>query len=392
MDLISAAYQRRAQLAQGSIRLAFAIYLLVQCIVNPPVFHFVPSLLLISLFAAWSVAILVAYAMGWVKDSVTWFPIIVDLILLTSILGVTSTFLNIWGTPQHAFILVVILAAFQFRPGVTMIATLLAIAAFATGLGLADTEPTSYWRIALFRSLFILVVGTACALLSWIQQAKMRRIGQLAADRSALAARVLSAEDRERAALAEALHDGALQNVLAARQDVDEVQNSPHAAEMLTHTRRALDDAVRELRASVSTLHPAVLDNAGLGPALRTLVEESAGRGGFAAVCDFRIENAGTANYLMYRTARELLVNVVKHANASNVSVRLWATAGSVHLEITDDGAGVSEESVRRKAAQGHIGLASHRIRVEEAGGILDIRPADPRGTAASVSLPYQEQ
>ncbi|MFF7183575.1 ATP-binding protein [Streptomyces sp. NPDC008121] len=383
-----ARYQRRAQCSQGALRLAIAASLTADLVLFPPVAPPVSTAVIIA-YAVWSVVLLSANSAGWwLGARMTWIPVLVDLVVLTALVAISGAFADIGTTPQNAFVLVPVLAAFQYRPEVTLAATAASAVAFAVGVALGHSEDDPYVEGSLFLTVFILVVGTACTLLSWIQQAKMRSIARLAEDRSALVARVMSAEDRERGALAETLHDGALQNVLAAFQDLEELQDGPGAAGTVGRTRSALREATRQLRTSVSTLHPAVLDSAGLVPALGTLLEETAGRGGFAAALDVRTEESGPADQLLYRTARELLANVVKHAQASSVTVRLWADSAMVHLEVADDGSGMPGGALEKSVAEGHIGLASHRIRVEEAGGSLQIRPNTPRGTVATVSLP----
>ncbi|MER7960376.1 ATP-binding protein, partial [Streptomyces sp. NPDC096030] len=272
----------------------------------------------------------------------------------------------------------------------TMVSTAAATAAFAVGVATGRSGSSDpYWAGALFLGQNILVVGGACVLLSWIQQDKMNSIIRLAEDRSVLVARVMSAEDRERSTLAEILHDGALQNVLAARQDLDELPDFPGAEESLRRTRTTLADASTQLRSSVNTLYPAVLESAGLGPALTNLSAEAAKRGGFSVTSDYRTETAGRADQLMYRTARELFNNIGKHAHAEQVSVQLRTVGEMVQMEIADDGVGITPEAMDRSLAEGHIGLASHRIRIEEAGGYFQISRNVPNGTVVTVGLPF---
>ncbi|MGW8951996.1 sensor histidine kinase [Streptomyces sp. NPDC055709] len=383
MGIVTAPYQRRAQITQGILRIIIVVALFAD-LIRPPTENFAISLAIVTSYAAWSVALLLERTRIWLKGSNIWFPILIDLITVTIYTALVGGFTDPRAQPQNLFLLVPILAAFQYRPALTIATTIASAATFAIGIEIGRSD-----KVALIFSQLIVIVGVACVLLSWIQQAKMRSIVRLAEDRSALVARVMSAEDRERSALAETLHDGALQNVIAARQDIEDLQGDPNAAQHLGRTYKALADAIKQLRTSVSTLHPAVLDNAGLAPALRILIEEAAERGGFFTNFDCRVEETGTAEHMLYRTARELLVNAVKHSRASTVSVRLWMNDGMVHLEVADDGVGMPAGALDRSVVEGHIGLASHRIRVEEAGGRFEIRTNFPKGTVAVVSLPY---
>ena len=103
-------------------------------------------------------------------------------------------------------------------------------------------------------------------------------IGGLVSDRSELVGELLTLEQREQRDLAETLHDGALQYVLAARQDLDDVRDPDRAAEF-ERIDYALAESSRLLRSTMAQLHPAVLDSAGLPAALRDLATTTSSRG-----------------------------------------------------------------------------------------------------------------
>ena len=218
----------------------------------------------------------------------------------------------------------------------------------------------------------------------------MTTIGRLVAARTELLAELTDLERRERRELSEQLHDGALQYVLAARQDLDEARDTG-AAEAFDRLDEALLESSRLLRSTVAELHPAVLERAGLPAAVRDLVTSAAARGGFTADLDldgWPADRRTPADGLLYRTARELLGNVVKHARATHVAVDLALVDGNARLTVTDDGVGVATADVARRLGEGHIGLASHALRVEAAGGTLTLAPAPVAGTVAAVELP----
>lgn len=95
----------------------------------------------------------------------------------------------------------------------------------------------------------------------------------------------------------------------------------------------------------------------------------------------------GPAQEILYSVARELLTNVVKHADARCVEIGLDHSDQSIRLTIADDGKGFADGMADRRLAEGHIGLASQRIRIESAGGSLRLR-SDVAGTVAEVELP----
>ena len=79
---------------------------------------------------------------------------------------------------------------------------------------------------------------------------------------------------------------------------------------------------------------------------------------------------------------------MVKHAGATHVAVGLALVDGHARLTVADDGVGVATADVARRLGEGHIGLASHALRVEAAGGTLTLAPAPVAGTVAAVELP----
>ncbi len=91
---------------------------------------------------------------------------------------------------------------------------------------------------------------------------------------------------------------------------------------------------------------------------------------------------------LLYATARELLNNVAKHAHAASAQINLMRDDGCVQLEVIDDGRGIPDDAMRRSVRHGHIGLASHQVRVQAAGGELTVSKVAPSGTVARVELP----
>ena len=106
----------------------------------------------------------------------------------------------------------------------------------------------------------------------------MRTIGRLAQARSGLLAELTGLEERERRALSEHLHDGALQYVLAARFDLDDARETGDPA-AFDRLEQALAESTRLLRSTVAELHPAVLARAGLPSALRDLATRGRGAG-----------------------------------------------------------------------------------------------------------------
>jgi PAS domain S-box-containing protein len=219
------------------------------------------------------------------------------------------------------------------------------------------------------------------------EEALRRSQEQLAAARQRLVADALAAEQRARQSLAEALHDHAVQNLLSARhelQEVGEVAEHPSLARAEAALVRTIDD----LREAIFELHPFVLDQAGLEPALCAAAERAGRRGGFRVECDLDYPRRHPHEHVLYSAATQLLANVVEHAHAGRVVVRLAGRGDELLLAIEDDGRGFDLELLPMRVAQGHIGIASQRERVQSVGGRLEIRTAPGGGTIVEVSVP----
>ncbi len=216
-------------------------------------------------------------------------------------------------------------------------------------------------------------------------QVQAQRLAELSASRGRLVGQVLQAEEGERRRLAEALHDGALQELLAARHGLDPIPDPK-----VDRPRAAVARAVDQLRREIFDLHPAVLEHAGLSAALREVADRQAERAGFEARIDVEQEACGHHDSLLFVLGREQLINVAKHAGASEVALELSRENGHVVMEVSDDGSGIASGRRRAAVEQGHIGLASSAERVEALGGELRIEPRPGGGTRIRTTLPVR--
>ncbi|MBX9398986.1 hypothetical protein K4749_36745 [Streptomyces sp. TRM72054] len=377
---------------QALLRCVLVVLLVIEASVFPDRQHVAAGNVLIIAYGVWSVVRLRAVWQGRARQKLVWAVLIVDLAVLVGLVVLTRGY----PVPEpslplidDAFFVVAMMASFQLQPRTTvalMTLTAFVYLAAATGVG----EGPRGLLAAVMHTIFLVTVGMACALTSWVHRARVQTIAGLVQDRSRLLVEVLNVEERERTALAEALHDNALQSVLAARQDIEDARMVEQPAESLDRAERTLTDAARQMRSVVSELHPSVLEHIGLAGAVRAAAQAAGERGGFSVdvQCEEGIRHP--QEQLVFSAAREMLTNVVKHADARHVTVRLVGHAGGVRLEITDDGRGIPPGATEAARAAGHIGLASQRIRLESAGGSLTLHPHAPTGTRAVIHLPLQ--
>jgi two-component system NarL family sensor kinase len=393
-DLLLDHFYRGARI-QRVLRLALVAYFVATLLAFPPVDQEL-SWLIVLCYLVWAVVIglLVRRASAAVAPYV-WLALLFDLLATGALAMVADVSARETGTAYvvvHAFFLLPVMAAAQLNPVVCGVVSGLAVLAFLGSSAVTRHADEETWSGLLLRTAMLVALGLGCVLLSTVQRRRVLSIGALASDRSRLVGELVDVEERERQSLAEHLHDGALQYVLAARQDLEDVGSDPAAAERVDH---ALGEAVVMLRSTLTQLHPVVVQEAGLLPALRDLTLDVGRR----ARLEVRLDADGwpeqtptAVDPLLLNTARELLTNVAKHAGAGRATVvlcqELSGTARFARLVVTDDGQGLGEADLAERLREGHLGLASRRTHVEAAGGRLTIEPADPRGTRVEVVLP----
>jgi len=142
------------------------------------------------------------------------------------------------------------------------------------------------------------------------------------------------------------------------------------------------------LRSTVTQLHPQVLAQLGLTPAVRELLKQFESRTEVAVEAELDDVGKPESQALLYRAARELLTNIGKHAKAATVTVGLTRRGDRIVLTIADDGTGFDPAIVAQYVADGHIGLGSLLARFDAMGGAMDIDSRSGHGTQVTVTSP----
>ncbi|MEI6253202.1 MAG: ATP-binding protein [Mycobacteriaceae bacterium] len=236
----------------------------------------------------------------------------------------------------------------------------------------------------------LLWLTAAITALSYTLSRRRARVLALLDVRRRLIAESMRADERHSRELSEQLHDGPLQNLLAARLDLDELRDNP-TREGFDRLDAALRESVGDLRNTVSTLHPQVLAQVGLSAAVRDLVQRYEQRWGTAISADIDEVGKPESEALIHRAARELLANVHKHSQATHIDVMLRREAGQTVLRVSDDGIGFDPEILARRVSEGHIGLASLVVAIESAGGSMDFE-AEPLGGGSVVTVTVPDE
>jgi signal transduction histidine kinase len=215
-----------------------------------------------------------------------------------------------------------------------------------------------------------------------------KRVSSIKSSRTRLLAQAVRAVEHERKRLAQDLHDDVIQDLSGVAVTLDAMASSgAHGGDSAELTAQLVRRDIRMLRDIVANLFPHAPLEGGLDAAIRELAEGLRQHG---LTVDVRLDPAVgldtvTAG-LLYRVAREALVNVQKHSGATAVEVDLNTTLDSVRLRVADNGRGTGTPKQMRDP--GHVGLDIVGETIAEAGGTVVIEPRLPHGTVVLARLP----
>jgi signal transduction histidine kinase len=221
--------------------------------------------------------------------------------------------------------------------------------------------------------------------------------------RRTLLGSMLRAEEAERQRIALELHDDTVQVMVAALVGMDACQATIDrddlggAAENVARTRATLSAAVDRVRRMSFDLRPPLLDAQGLGPAVSHLIAEVAADCDLETRVDVAVRRyAPEIEILAYRTLRELVANVRRHAHAASIDVRLHEQGAALVCVLADDGGGFDpsrfERTDGRRGPGPRLGLNATIERVRLAGGTFAIESAEGGGTTVRFTLPIHRQ
>jgi signal transduction histidine kinase len=228
---------------------------------------------------------------------------------------------------------------------------------------------------------------TQIATFTDIVAAAILTTGESRAELATSRARVVAATDEVRRRLGRDLHDGAQQRLVSVGLRL-RLASDALPAELATvradlcQVAEELTEAQEELRELARGLHPAMLSQAGLVPALRTLARRSAVPVTLCIHTEARYP--APVELAAFYVVSEALTNTAKHAHASVVDVAVEAGAGVLHVRAGDDGRGGADVI----DGSGLVGL---KDRVEALGGRLSPRSPPGAGTTVEVALPLDD-
>jgi PAS domain S-box-containing protein len=209
-----------------------------------------------------------------------------------------------------------------------------------------------------------------------------------------MSSELVLAEERERRQLAVDLHDSIGQMLAALRIRLDifvsEIGRRGRGDEM-KEIQSLLEQIISHTRSLTFLLSPPTLYTLGLEAALGTLVEQYQQAHGIAVHLDVgsgRTDLPEDLRVLLFRAVRELLVNVAKHANATEASIRLSHSNGTLHIEVRDNGVGLNTTVNPSSRDQKGFGLFSIQERLQGLGGSMLMESAPGHGTCITLVAP----
>ncbi len=214
-----------------------------------------------------------------------------------------------------------------------------------------------------------------------------------------LSAELLRAQDEERRRIARELHDSTGQSLAALAMNLSWLEQSAAAAD--AQVRTVVDESIDMVKNTLSEirnfsylLHPPMLDEYGLPSALQSYVDGFSQRSGIQVDLDLprdvhRLSLA--AETALFRIVQECLTNVHRHSGSPRATIRVRQDAGSLTLEVQDEGRGMGSVSRSYLGSGGKLGMGitSMRARIRELGGRLEIQ-SDSHGTTVRVTLPVE--
>jgi signal transduction histidine kinase len=231
-----------------------------------------------------------------------------------------------------------------------------------------------------------------------LQAQRLREAERREALRGELYHRVVGAQEAERQRIARELHDETGQSLTAIGMGMHGIaatlaSDPEKASQRLRELEGLVDRSLNELQRLIADLRPSHLDDLGLPAALRWYAGEVQGRTSLKITVEVFGEARllpGAVNTALFRIVQEALTNVVRHAEASSVRIRIRFEDERLNLQVSDDGRGFDPRPIgsHERAAWGLLGIEE---RATLLGGSATIRSHPGEGTQVEVSVPYSD-
>jgi two-component system, NarL family, sensor histidine kinase UhpB len=227
--------------------------------------------------------------------------------------------------------------------------------------------------------------------------AMLNRMASYTSQLQAISERAINAQEEERLRIARSLHDDTAQSISMLIIHLERLANLIPAeradiARFITDAQQVATRLLENLRTIIWDLRPSILDDLGLFSAIRWFARTNLEKAGVKV--DFYSDGDGMRlpshlETILFRIAQEAISNILRHANAGHVSIRLWTACEQFWLEIRDDGCGFDLEKTTGEAVdRKQLGLLGIQERVSLVNGEVKIDSTQGEGTCLQVHIP----
>ena len=213
-----------------------------------------------------------------------------------------------------------------------------------------------------------------------------------------LASELSLAEERERRRIAAGIHDDIAQRLALAKLELQSIQNSISDSNIISSLQNqcgTIDRLMEDARSLTFELSNPLLYEIGLDVAIESFLTEQI-KEKFGIKCKFisqgpQIDLDEDIRIVLYQGVRELLTNIVKHADASRIEVRIVKSKTQISITVEDNGIGLNLSKLGApERVKGGFGLFNIRERLEYLGGNLNIQSKPNKGTCVTMSIPLK--
>jgi len=230
--------------------------------------------------------------------------------------------------------------------------------------------------------------------------AMLYRMGNYTAQLQAISERAINAQEEERVRIARSLHDDTAQSISMLIIHLERLSglipgNRPDINQYIADAQSVANRLLDNLRKIIWDLRPSILDDLGLYSAIRWFARSNLEKSGVNVDFWTASESRRLPPHLetmLFRVAQEAISNILRHAAARRVSIRLWTESGEIWLEIKDDGRGFDLEKTTGNALdRKQLGLLGIHERVSLAGGQVRLESSEGSGACLQLHVPLPE-
>ncbi len=254
---------------------------------------------------------------------------------------------------------------------------------------LATKQAEQKTLIISFIALLLFIVGFA-VFVSYKRKIKSQK--QLQAEEKLRFKAVIEAEEKERIRIAKELHDGLGQLLSTAKLNVASLEGNVDKEDeiLVKNASDLIDNAVKEVRTISHNMMPVALTQLGLIPAIKELTTKMNDSGLLNVTLESNVQNRlnSSIEIAIYRVVQEILNNIIKHAQAKEITIQLTIEKQRLTLQISDDGVGFNTTEIDNSKG---IGWKSVFSRIAMLNGNIDVNSSKEKGTNLLVSIPVNE-